>query len=259
MKKQVVILLFLAAVILSGLLIFIRLPKQPPPVIPPQPPQPVRGVIAIVIDDWGYHMNTLPIVERIKLPMTMSVLPNLSYSARVAKELHDHGFEVILHLPMEAASGYRSENNTILTSMPQPLILKILENDLAGIPYLAGVSNHMGSKATQDARTMNIVLTYLKARGLYFLDSLVIARSVCSDVAGKVKIPFAKRDVFLDNKEEPGYIRGQLHKLKSKAEAFGYAIGIGHDRPVTLEVLSEVMPELQKEGYKFVFVSEIVR
>jgi len=40
---------------------------------------------------------------------------------------------------------------------------------------------------------------------------------------------------------------------------YGHAIGIGHDRKVTLEVLKEVMPELDREGFKFVFVSELVK
>jgi polysaccharide deacetylase 2 family uncharacterized protein YibQ len=40
---------------------------------------------------------------------------------------------------------------------------------------------------------------------------------------------------------------------------YGQAIGIGHDRKITLEVLKEVMPSIEKEGYKFVFVSELIR
>ena len=68
-----------------------------------------------------------------------------------------------------------------------------------------------------------------------------------------------RRDVFLDNVEESGYIKQQINKLKSKARSRGFAIGIGHDRKVTLEVLREVMPQLSKEGYKFVFLSELER
>jgi polysaccharide deacetylase 2 family uncharacterized protein YibQ len=73
-----------------------------------------------------------------------------------------------------------------------------------------------------------------------------------------MNLDFIRRDVFLDNKEEPAYIMNQLEKLKKKARFSKHAVGIGHDCKVTLGVLKEVMPVIENEGYKFVFVSELV-
>ncbi|MFH1269825.1 MAG: divergent polysaccharide deacetylase family protein [Candidatus Omnitrophota bacterium] len=218
-----------------------------------------KGRIAIVIDDWGYNQDNLVLLDQIKYPLTVSVLPRLDYSKAVAEEVHKRGLQVILHLPMEPHEKYRLEKNTILISMDEQEIRNIIEQDLADIRYAAGVSNHMGSKATEDSRTMGIVFKELKRRGLFFLDSFVSSRTICSGLAEKLDLSFAKRNIFLDNKEDPAYIKGQIYKLKRKAEARGYAIGIGHDRKNTLEVLKEIMPELAKEGYKFVFVSELVK
>jgi polysaccharide deacetylase 2 family uncharacterized protein YibQ len=44
-----------------------------------------------------------------------------------------------------------------------------------------------------------------------------------------------------------------------RARIHGQAIGIGHNQKITLEVLKEAMPELEKEGYKFVYVSDLVK
>jgi len=63
----------------------------------------------------------------------------------------------------------------------------------------------------------------------------------------------------LDNQEDPVYIKGQIYKLKMKAKHYGRAMGICHDRKISLEVLKEIMSQLEKEGYKFVFVSELVK
>jgi polysaccharide deacetylase 2 family uncharacterized protein YibQ len=230
-----------------------------PKIVPPRIPVAVKGKIAIVIDDWGYNLNNLHIIEQIKEPLNCSVLPNLAYSRRVAEELHSRGFQIILHLPMEPHEKYKLEKDTILTSMDETTIRDIVERDLASIVYAKGVSNHMGSRATEDTRTMGIVFKELKKRHLYFLDSFVSSKSVCFELARKMGLGFAKRDVFLDNKEEPRYIKQQIYKLKLKAKIYGHAIGIGHDRKITLEVLRETMPELEKEGYKFVFVSELVK
>ncbi|MCX5702107.1 MAG: divergent polysaccharide deacetylase family protein [Candidatus Omnitrophica bacterium] len=215
--------------------------------------------IAIVIDDWGYNVNNLDILNQIRYPLTASVLPNLNYTNEVAQQLHERGVEIMLHLPMEPHEKYRLEENTIMTSMDEKTVNEIISQDLANISYVKGVSNHMGSKATEDPRIMSIVFKVLKSRNLYFLDSFVSSESICFNLAKKIHLGFARRGVFLDNNEEPEYIRKQLEKLKKTAKSYGQAIGIGHDHKVTLEVLKEEMPRLEKQGYKFVFVSQMIK
>jgi hypothetical protein len=222
-------------------------------------PAAIKGKIAIVIDDWGYNRDNLDIIEQVRYPFTASVLPGLDHTGPVAESLHRMGFEVILHLPMEPREKCRMEKDTILTSMSEKEIVDIIGRDLADLNYAVGVSNHMGSKATEDPKIMAIVFRELKKRRLFFLDSFVSSKSICSALAGKTGIGFAKRDIFLDNEEDPGYIKGQLAQLKKKARSRGYAVGIGHDRRNTLKVLSEMMPQMEKEGYKFVPVSELIK
>jgi hypothetical protein len=219
----------------------------------------IKGKIAIVIDDWGYNLNNLETLKKIKYPVTASILPNLSYSKALARELHKRNIEIILHLPMEPREKFRLEQNTIMVSMDEASIINIIDQDLLNVPYVVGVSNHMGSKVTEDSATLMSIFNELKKRGLYFLDSFVSSRSICAEIAGSVKLPFAKRNVFLDNEENPEYIKKQLHKLIEIAKRHGQAVGIGHDRKTTLEALKEVMPEIEKQGVKFVYVSQLAR
>lgn len=223
------------------------------------PPISYKGKIAIVLDDWGYNLNNVNAVRQIKLPLTISVLPNLAYSKEVAKQLHASGLEIMIHLPMEPQERYRLEENTILTSMSEKKIRGIIQKDLTSVPFARGVNNHMGSKATSEGKVMMVILGELKKKNLYFLDSLVTGDTVCARIAANLGMPFAKRDIFLDNHEDPAYITKQIEKLKTKARMNGQAIGIGHDRKTTLSLLREVLPQLEKEGYKLVFVSELVK
>jgi len=233
--------------------------KEIKPVRKVTAPRVIKGKIAIVLDDWGYNTNNVRILSEIKQPLTLAVLPNLGFSKNISRDLHQRGFEIILHLPMEPKEKYNLEKDTVKISMNREKIVSVLSSDLSNIVYAKGVSNHMGSLATSDVKTMEIVFKELKRRGLYFLDSYVVPESVCQELAVKIGLPFAKRDVFLDNSSDPAYIREQINKLKEKAKLKGYAIGIGHDRKNTLQVLKEVLPKLEKEGYKFVFVSELAR
>ncbi|MCM8796100.1 MAG: divergent polysaccharide deacetylase family protein [Candidatus Omnitrophica bacterium] len=251
-KITVLILSFIIAIETAFIVYLVLRPKKILPVA-------IKGKIAICIDDWGYNLHNLAILDKIRYPLTLAILPNLNYSQSLAKIGRRRGFEVILHLPMEPEEKLRLEKNTILTSMEETRIKEILMEDLVNVLYAKGVSNHMGSRATQDPRIMAIIFKELKKRKLYFLDSLVSKKSVCADLARKMHLKFAQRDVFLDNVEDQAYIKEQLNKLKTRAGMFGQAIGIGHDLKVTLETLKEVMPKIEKEGYKFVFVSELTR
>ncbi|MBU1999081.1 MAG: divergent polysaccharide deacetylase family protein, partial [Candidatus Omnitrophica bacterium] len=246
-----------AVIIIQGIVIFKLLAgkkiKQTKPI------EKAAPMIAIVIDDWGYNLNNLNILARMNYPITCAILPNLNYSINLIRDIHKFGKETILHLPLEPHEKFRLEKNTILTTMDENQIIAILGANLDNIPELKGVSNHMGSLATEDPRIMGIVLRELKKRGLYFLDSLVSAHSISKKIAVETGIAFAKRDIFLDNLNEAPYIKQQFHKLKQKASLYGNAIGIGHDRRITLSTLAELIPEAQKEGFEFVFVSDLAK
>lgn len=212
-----------------------------------------------MIDDWGYHLDNLVIAAGIKQPLTCAVLPGLKNSSLVAEKLHKLGFEVILHLPMEPKGKRGLEKDTIAINMGRQQMRLILDKDLTSVIFAKGVSNHMGSRITEDTNSSTMIMLEIKRRNLYFLDSFVTAKSVCAPLARKIGLRFARRDVFLDNRDDPEYIRNQISVLKNLARLHGQAIGIGHDRKNTLLALKEMLPQLKNEGYKLVFVSEIAR
>lgn len=224
-------------------------------------PVPLRakGTVAIVLDDWGYNVNNLPALDEIPYALTIAVLPNLPYSRTVGATLHGRGREIILHCPMEPLQKVPLEKNTILTTMDSSTIKKILDHNISTFPYIRGISNHMGSRATEDNRTMQIIMSELKAKKLYFLDSFVTARSVAESESFKAGVSFVKRDIFLDNNPDPEYIKQQIYKVLALAQRNGTAVAIGHDRKNTLEVLRQVLPEAAKNGYRFVNLSELVK
>ncbi|MFA5099613.1 MAG: divergent polysaccharide deacetylase family protein [Candidatus Omnitrophota bacterium] len=268
LRYKILISILVLVVIAQWIYIFMR---KPAPAVTRKPEKAAvskkvskpaavtKGNIAIVLDDWGYNLSNLPVIEQIPYPLTLSVLPNLPYSLKVANALHERGFEIILHLPMEPLQKVKLEKNTILTTMDSQTIKSIIENNLSTFPYIRGISNHMGSRATEDNRTMQIVMSILKNKNLYFLDSFVTSRSVAKFESFRSGVSFVKRDIFLDNQADPAYIKQQLSKLMSQARQNGYAVGIGHDRKTTLEVLQQVMPEIVKEGYRFVYLSDMVK
>ena len=218
-----------------------------------------QGKIAIVLDDWGYNLNNVELLRQIDAPLTLAILPRRAYSVRIAELAKELNKEAILHLPMEPhrEKQYQLEPDTLLINMSKQEILKILEMDFKSVPGLKGISNHMGSQATESEDLMKVIFEELKKKKLYFLDSLT-GKTVGKKLALEVKLPYARRSVFLDNKSDAEYIQGQLEALAKMAKQEGFAVGIGHDRKRTLEVLVQAIPELKKRGFKFVYTSELV-
>ena len=230
----------------------------PPPKASLAPERPAVK-IAIVIDDWGYNMNNIKLVDSIDIPLTISILPSLRYSTRIAKtQQANKDREVILHMPMEPEDkAIRLEENTLLVSMDKSKILTLLGASLKTVPYAKGLSNHMGSKATQDKGLVKVVMEELQRNKLYFLDSLATPDSICQQEAEGLKLKFVKRDVFLDNIADREYISSQMDKLIKLAKQRGFAVGVGHDRTLTLQVIKEKAQRLKSNEIEFVFASEL--
>ncbi|MFH0839336.1 MAG: divergent polysaccharide deacetylase family protein [Candidatus Omnitrophota bacterium] len=227
-----------------------------PPLLKPYTP----AYIAIVIDDWGYSLRNLDSLFQIGKSLTVAILPNLQYSQSIAKQMSARNIEIILHLPLEPHNkNAENEKDTIFTHMDKQQILTMLDSCIKNVPYIKGISNHQGSKATEDKALMKIIFDELKKRNLFFLDSFVTTKSICENVARQTGIRFAKRATFIDNEEDPDYIKTQLRHLVYIAKRDGAAIGICHDRPVTISVLKETMDEFEREGIQFVKLSSLVK
>ncbi len=256
--KAVITGIILLAVVFF-MFVFLSRHKRPVPV-------EIKARIAIVLDDWGYYSSTLPMLYEIGRPVTLAVLPNLKYSEWVAVDAVKNGYQTILHLPLESQSNKWAEKDTIYCAMDKDLQREKLKLLLNSVPGVSGVNNHQGSKGTEDRVLMTMVMSELKKKKMFYLDSVTTHRSVCPQVAKVVGIRFARRDVFLDIPQPAlegerlrAYIKQQLDKLYAQALKKGYAIGIGHDRKMTLSVLKEMMPYMEKKGVKFVFISELAR
>lgn len=226
-------------------------------IVPKRPP----AKVAIVIDDWGYNMNNIELLDSIDIPLTISILPDLSNSTRIAKAQHaNKNREIILHMPMEPEDGrVRLEENTLLTSMDKDEILSLLRISLKTVPYAKGLSNHMGSKATQDEELVRTIMKELKRKRFYFLDTLATPKTICQQEARGLELKFAKRDIFLDNVSDERYISSQMDKLIRLARRRGSAVGIGHDRALTLQVIKERIKKLNGYDIEFVFASELAK
>ena len=126
-----------------------------------------------------------------------------------------------------------------------------------------GVNNHMGSKFTRNRAKMDIVISELRKRGLFFLDSLTSGGSMgaatAAAAAADAGIPYAVRDVFLDHEADPEKIRGQIAETERIARATGQAIAIGHPRTATMKAIAPWVAGLKERGFELVRLDALLK
>lgn len=263
MKKRIKKILFFAVVICLLPIFFVGCEgKQPEKQVDTEQEKETvefKAKVALVIDDWGYSKKLFNKTIALQTPVIFSVLPNLAYSSYIASEAHQAGYEVILHLPMESYSLIAAESEYLNAQMSQQEISDYLEKSLASVPYADGVSNHQGSRSTEDQKLMQKFFDVLSKKDLFFLDSCVTSDSCAQDIASSCGIKTAKREVFLDNESDFDYIKGQFEQLQETALEKGQAVGIAHARKETIEALEKLIPEARENNIKFVFLSDLIK
>jgi|GEM_PF-1290987 len=239
-----------------------RLDHKEPMALPPSNNLKIdwkKPVIVFVIDDIGHEVTYDAIIDRLGNKITYAILPHLKYSKFYGEKSRSTGADVILHLPLESERGIYPGPGLITRFMPEDVVRRMVGEHLDSIPNQIGANNHMGSLGTSDPGFMTIILQEFKKRNLFFLDSFTSPRSQVVPISRSMHVPVLRRDVFLDNVEQPEPIRQQIAKTAQVAAHSGYAIAIGHYKKYTLQVIAEEIPKLEKQGYQFVKLSDLMK
>ena len=229
---------------------------------PPRKPAAAKYQAAIIIDDLGNGLETVREICALQRPLTVSILPQSSFPRETAEIAHQAGLEVMLHVPTESLNHQeedRPDEIIIRSGMSAEDIRKIMEDFILRVPYIKGVNNHMGSKATQDEVLMRELLGTIKEGGLFFLDSLTIEQSIAYDLARSMGIPSVRRNVFLDSVQDENSIKKRILDLFRLAQKKNRVVGIGHPFPETLSALKQILPLAGNYKVELVFASQILR
>ena len=268
-QRIIVFLLFIILVlgsIVIGTLNKISTMEKPEPVeettievVEIEKVEPV-GKIAIIIDDFGYRNDAVSdgFLE-LDAELTYAVIPGHEYSRFMSNRANKLGYEVIVHMPMESSvPGFGEEEYVIEEAMPSTEIERRMIKVLDHLPEAVGMNNHQGSKASASERVMNVMGLVLKDNNKYFLDSRTTVETKAESTMRSLGVLTGRRHVFLDNDPAEDLIHKQVKVLAAKAKENGVAVGIGHVKENTLNVLKNAIPDLKEQNFEFVFISEIV-
>ena len=154
-----------------------------------------KAYLSVIIDDLGQSPAKDSRTLALPGPVTMAIMPDTPHATDFARQAHKAGRTVILHMPMDPATGpYAWHPGT-----PLPELEQRLNAALSKVPYAAGVNNHMGSRMTAQPEAMAWLMGELQRRDLFFVDSRTSAATVAAAKAQAIGLASVSRDVFLDD------------------------------------------------------------
>ena len=207
-----------------------------------------RPRVAIIIDDMGYCQHLSQQLLDLGLNITFSFLPEAPCTAEQENKAFQKGRDILLHLPMEPKDSRWDPGAHALYVRDEATTLRSkMAKMFTAVPHAIGANNHMGSRFTEDAEAMGIVIDTMRQRSLFFIDSYTSAGSRAYAVAQQLGVPTARRQIFLDNIQDANLICRQIELLMSAAKHRGWAIGIGHPNRATLLALTQCSKHLQDE------------
>jgi polysaccharide deacetylase 2 family uncharacterized protein YibQ len=217
--------------------------------------------IALIIDDLGNRQGLGKRVVNLPGPVACAFLPFGRYTDPLARQAHALHKEVLLHLPMQAVEDAPAMlgKGVLTLDMTERQFMATLEHDMAAVPHISGLNNHMGSLLTRHPGTMAWLMDAVARRGdLFFVDSRTTSATVAEQLAMEYGIPNTIRNVFLDNEPAAAAVRAQFQKLIALAKRKGTALGIGHPYPGTVAVLAEELGKLEQQGVRLLPVSRLI-
>ena len=225
------------------------------PVEPEKPPGPPSvAYLSLIIDDLGQN----PVRDHRALtlpgPVTLAVMPDTPHAADFAREAHRAGKTVILHMPMDPATGPFAWH----PELPLAELEKRLNAALLAVPYAVGINNHMGSRMTAEPQAMTWLVAELQRRHLFLLDSRTSANTVAAAEAQRIGLASLSRDIFLDDERTTEAITAQFEAAIKLAHKQGSVVMIGHPYPMTLDVLERELPRLKAQGIQWIDLRRMI-
>ena len=218
-----------------------------------------RPVVAIILTDLGLSRTETD--EALKLPhdFTLSFSPYANDTDKWAVKARREGFESIIDLPMQTEDYPFSDPGFfgLMEDLSPDENVVRMHNVLREYPGFVGTLAPANDKMTANRDLIRPYLSELKKRGLLLIYVKTAKNAPLEEFAKANTFYILGVDKIIDDEGARGYVENALQSLVETAKTQGYAIGIAHSYPTTMDVLQSWSENLKSEGVDLVPVSAI--
>ncbi len=218
--------------------------------------------MAILIEDFGFEANQTTI-EFLSFPdpLTVSLVPAQRLSTWTAVIADEYKKEVVILLPMEPIPPQfdKYRQSAVMIHYPEERIRAQISQAMTALPNFSGICNFFGTRAMEDSRVMEIVLSEVKKRGAYFIYSDITRKAIVPSLARRMEVSSYPVQGAIDTDDSPETIKEKLRKYSIAVQKTGRMIIRGPASPAFIQVLKEQREDLRQNGISLVYVSQIIK
>lgn len=223
-----------------------------------------KAKIILIIDDIGVNIFQSLLAISLNKNVILSFLPYSSKLTSLLQAAINAKHSIMLHLPMQPINPNLDPGPDVLkishnTKQTKDILNMSFKKFDTFIPNIVAVNNHMGSRFMQDKSSLLKVLSFLKRKNIYFLDSLTGPNSKTKALASQLNIPYLIRDIFLDTKPDESYISHQWNLAIRLAQHQGIAVVIAHPYPATLKLIPLLIKKAKNSGVSLASLKDNIK
>ncbi|MBS0236745.1 MAG: divergent polysaccharide deacetylase family protein [Proteobacteria bacterium] len=217
--------------------------------------------IAIVVSNVGLSKEAVDDALQLPKIVSLGIMPYSSDVGELVSNATSKGFEVLLNLPMQPPNYPMNDPGpyALLSNLSIAENIQRMESVLNKSGQVIGVYSPEEETFTNTASNIAPVMAELKKRNLIFVysggvnDDLL--RKANQEIVGKTMIV----NVRLDAEVDAAKIKENFKKLEGIARAHGYAIGLMHAYPLTIQLLNQWLADSDKSDVVLVPLSKLLK
>ncbi len=218
----------------------------------------VRAAI-VILDAGECDVSVLKGLLQMDVRVTFAIRPSSRYASRAAKLAKERGTPVIVYLPSGADGSKTPENERMVPSEPDAVIVKKLEKSFEALPDAEGIMVSVESRSDDDVRGLETIMNTLRSSHRCFIDMLPYARSSGCAVAGRRWVKAAGTEGLIDGVFASSQGRAGLRSLFIAASEHAPSVVACTPDPEVIGLLVRELPVLKSSGIRFVSAVEAAR
>lgn len=214
--------------------------------------------ISIVVTNLGLNRRSTELALTLPTQCGLGFLPYMQSLKPLLNKAQNKGHEVYLYLPLQTSKAldnprkYALMNNLALEE--NEVRLNVILNSQARYD---GVYSSYKEVFADDMNASSMIFDQLDDKNLIFILGKGLAKGVPGHISSHNNV--IPTNIIIDEEPDKDSIRSQLEELIRVAESNGIALGYAQGFTLTIEMIRDWIPTLNKKGVQLVPVSELLK
>jgi polysaccharide deacetylase 2 family uncharacterized protein YibQ len=214
--------------------------------------------ISIVVTDLGLNIHSTELALTLPTQCALGFLPYTHNLKPLLKKAQDNGHEIYLYLPLQIINPLDNPGKYALMNNLAPgeneVRLNAILNSQA---HYEGVYSSYKEVFTDDAYVSEMIFDEVDNKNLIFILGRGLERGEMGHISSHNNV--IPTNIIIDEEPDKDSIRNQLEELIKVAKNDGIALGYAQAFTLTIEMIRDWIPMLNKKGVQLVPVSELLK